>query len=118
MRLYLSSFRMGDHPEYLTALAGESGHSAVVIANALDDAPAAVRRSGVEDELVLPLRLVEFRHARVGFGEQITEFQIGGILFQLELALARHPAIERAQGRQRARAVELSSRFVVGRRAG
>ena len=33
MRLYLSSFRMGDHPEYLTALAGESGRSAVVIAN-------------------------------------------------------------------------------------
>ena len=51
MRLYLSSFRMGDHPEYLTALAGESGRSAVVIANALDDAPAGVRRSGVEDEL-------------------------------------------------------------------
>jgi dipeptidase E len=58
MRLYLSSFRMGDHPEYLTALvgesgrsAGESGRSAVVIANALDDASAAVRRSGVEDEL-------------------------------------------------------------------
>src|SRR5689334_1500172 len=58
-RLYLSSFRMGDHPEYLTALVGESGRlgqdgagrGAVVIANALDDAPAAVRRSGVEDEL-------------------------------------------------------------------
>ena len=51
--------RNGDHPqEYLTALvgesgrsAGESGRSAVVIANALDDARAAVRRSGVEDEL-------------------------------------------------------------------
>ena len=51
MRLYLSSFRMGDHPEYLTALAGESGRSAVVIANALDDAPAGVRRSGVGNEL-------------------------------------------------------------------
>ena len=51
MRLYLSSFRMGDHPEYLAALAGESGRSAVVIANALDDALAGVRRSGVEDEL-------------------------------------------------------------------
>ena len=51
MRLYLSSFRMGDHPEYLAALAGAPGRSAVVIANALDDAPAGVRRSGVEDEL-------------------------------------------------------------------
>jgi dipeptidase E len=51
MRLYLSSFRMGDHPEHLTALAGESGRRAVVIANALDAAPAGVRRRGVEDEL-------------------------------------------------------------------
>ncbi len=38
MRLYLSSFRMGDHPEYLTALAGESGRSAVVIVNEADTA--------------------------------------------------------------------------------
>jgi len=51
VRLYLSSFRMGDHPEYLAALAGKSGRGAVVIANALDDAPAEVRRSGVENEL-------------------------------------------------------------------
>jgi dipeptidase E len=51
MRLYLSSFRMGDHPDYLAALAGESGRGAVVIANALDDAPAGLRRSGVENEL-------------------------------------------------------------------
>jgi dipeptidase E len=60
MRLYLSSFRMGDHPEYLAALAGAPGRSAVVIANALDDAPAGVRRSGVEDELA--------GLARLGFG--------------------------------------------------
>ena len=51
MRLYLSSFRLGDHPEHLAALVGESGRRAVVIANALDDAPAGVRRLGVEDEL-------------------------------------------------------------------
>jgi hypothetical protein len=51
VRLYLSSFRMGDHPEHLAALAGEDGRRAVVIANALDDAPADVRRSGVEREL-------------------------------------------------------------------
>ena len=51
MRLYLSSFRMGDHPEHLTALVGGNGRKAVVIANALDDAPADVRRSGVEREL-------------------------------------------------------------------
>jgi signal peptidase I len=51
VRLYLSSYRMGDHPEYLTALAGGPGRSALVIANALDDTPAEVRRSGVEREL-------------------------------------------------------------------
>jgi hypothetical protein len=51
VRLYLSSFRMGDHPEHLAALVGEGGRHAVVIANAMDDAPAGVRRSGVEREL-------------------------------------------------------------------
>jgi dipeptidase E len=51
VRLYLSSFRMGDHPERLAALVGAGGRRAVVIANAMDDAPAEVRRSGVEREL-------------------------------------------------------------------
>jgi hypothetical protein len=31
MRLYLSSYRMGDHPELLVALAGDAGRRAVVI---------------------------------------------------------------------------------------
>ena len=51
MRLYLSSFRMGNHPEHLAALVGGDGRNVVVIANALDDAPADVRRSGLEREL-------------------------------------------------------------------
>jgi dipeptidase E len=55
VRLYLSSFRMGDHPEHLLALAmrGSRGSSrrAVVIANAMDDAPPEVRCAGVELEL-------------------------------------------------------------------
>jgi dipeptidase E len=51
MRLYLSSFRMGDHPEHLTALVGEDGRRAVVIANAMDDAPPDVRRVAVKLEL-------------------------------------------------------------------
>ena len=51
MRLYLSSYRMGDHPEHLVALAGEAGRRAVVIANAMDPAPAGVRRDAVEYEL-------------------------------------------------------------------
>lgn len=49
MRLYLSSFRMGDHPEHLRALAGDNDR-AIVIANALDDAPEPIRRAGVERE--------------------------------------------------------------------
>jgi len=51
VRLYLSSFRMGDHPEHLLALAGQDHRRAVVIANAMDDAPSDVRRAGVEREL-------------------------------------------------------------------
>lgn len=51
MRLYLSSFRMGDHPEHLVALAGPDGRNAVVIANALDDATPEARRAGAELEL-------------------------------------------------------------------
>ena len=50
MRLYLWSFRMGGHPEHLTAPVGEDGRRAVIIANALDDASAHVRRAGAERE--------------------------------------------------------------------
>ena len=102
MRLYLSSFRMGDHPDYLTALAGESGRSAVVIANALDDAPAGVRRSGVENELAglagLGFEAVEL-DLRDYFGhEQRLRHVLGGIalawlrggnVFMLRYALFR-----------------------------
>jgi dipeptidase E len=51
VRLYLSSFRMGDHPEHLVALAGGDSRRTVVIANAMDDAPPQVRRAGAEREL-------------------------------------------------------------------
>lgn len=50
MRLYLSSFRLGDHPEHLVRLAGDDARIAV-IANSIDGAPAGVRRDGVELEL-------------------------------------------------------------------
>jgi dipeptidase E len=50
LRLYLSSFRLGDHPERLLELVG-SGRRAAVIANAIDDANAQVRTDGVEREL-------------------------------------------------------------------
>lgn len=51
MRLYLSSFRMGDHPEHLLALLGGDSRRVVLIANAVDDAPPDARRAGVELEL-------------------------------------------------------------------
>ncbi len=51
MRLYLSSFRIGAHPEHLAALVGRDGSRSVVIANAMDDAPPDVRRASVELEL-------------------------------------------------------------------
>jgi dipeptidase E len=50
MRLYLSSFRVGDHPERLLDLLG-SGRTALVIANALDHAPPEARQEGVQLEL-------------------------------------------------------------------
>jgi hypothetical protein len=51
VRLYLSSFRLGDHPEYLRALVGDGSRRTVVIANAMDDAPEEIRHAGVEREL-------------------------------------------------------------------
>jgi hypothetical protein len=51
VRLYLWSFRAGGNPEHLTAPVGEDGRRAVVIASALDDASAHVRRAGAEREL-------------------------------------------------------------------
>ena len=44
MRLYLSSFRMGDHAEHLAALADEDSRSMAVIANAMDALPLVQRR--------------------------------------------------------------------------
>jgi dipeptidase E len=50
MRMYLSSFRMGDHPERLVALLDPPGPAAV-IANAIDQAEAGERLEGVQREL-------------------------------------------------------------------
>jgi dipeptidase E len=51
MRLYLSSFRLGDYPEELRALAGDGARRAAVIANAIDDRPEDLRRDGVQLQL-------------------------------------------------------------------
>jgi dipeptidase E len=47
MRLYLSSFRLGDHPEHLVTLAGGGGGRALIVGNALDDQPDVIRRVSV-----------------------------------------------------------------------
>jgi dipeptidase E len=50
MRLYLSSFRIGDHPDRLIRLLGAEPGRIAVIANAMDAAPDDVRRAGAERE--------------------------------------------------------------------
>lgn len=51
MRLYLSSFRIGDRPDRLRGLLGGGPARIAVIADAVDAAPQDVRRAGVEREL-------------------------------------------------------------------
>jgi dipeptidase E len=48
--MYLSSFRMGNHPEFLVSLV-EPGRHAAVIATAMDDEPEEDRDAGVRREL-------------------------------------------------------------------
>lgn len=66
MRLYLSSFRLGDHPEELRALAGDGAPRAAVIANAIDDRPEDLRRDGVQLQLT----------ALAGLGFEPTELDL------------------------------------------
>jgi len=105
VRLYLSSFRMGDHPERLAALVGEDDRRAVVIANALDDEPADVRHGGVERELAalaglgfdtaeLDLRdyFGQDQRLRRDLGEVALAWLRGGNVFMLRYALHRSGA--------------------------
>jgi dipeptidase E len=102
MRLYLSSFRMGDHPEHLAALVGPANRRAVVIANAMDDAPQEIRRSGVERELTAladlgfdaaELDLREYFDAEQRLRRDLAEVGLawlrGGNVFMLRHALHR-----------------------------
>ena len=99
MRLYLSSFRIGGCPERLVDLA-RGGRRAAVIANAMDPAPAEVRRQAVEleaaalAELGLAPEEVDLRHA--GAPDRLAGFDVlwvrGGNAFVLRAALARSGA--------------------------
>jgi dipeptidase E len=107
MRMYLSSWRTGDHPEQLLALLDRSGTDQVaVIANAIDALPAAERRAAVEREInaltALGLRPVEL-DLRTFFDQSpdqvaavLERFPMvwvrGGNVFVLRHALARSGA--------------------------
>jgi dipeptidase E len=95
MRMYLSSFRLGDHPEQLVALTGEKRRVAV-IANAMDAAPAEIRHDSVLREVTaltalgyqpteVDLRTADPATALDGFG---VVWVRGGNAFVLRAALA------------------------------
>jgi dipeptidase E len=86
VRLYLSSFRMGDHPEHLVALVGGVGRRAVVIANALDEAPPDARRAGTELELAalaaLGFDAVELDLRHYFTGQQRLRRDLAGVAYR------------------------------------
>jgi dipeptidase E len=107
VRLYLSSFLMGDHPEHLRTLVGEDDRGAVVIANALDHVPAEARDSRVKRELAaladLGFGAVELdlrnyfgqqQWLRHDLGEVSMAWLTGGNVFMLRYALSRSGADE------------------------
>ena len=103
MRLYLSSFRIGNCPERLVELA-RGGRRAAVIANATDVYPAPARVEGVQRELdalgALGFDAEEFDLRRhfddSAVSEQLSRFDLvwvrGGDTFTLRYSLARSGA--------------------------
>lgn len=94
MRLYLSSFRVGAHPERLLSMAAGVRRIAVV-ANALDAESAAVRATGVRRELNDLSRLgfepveVDVRSAGIDVLADFRSVWVrGGNVFVLRRALA------------------------------
>lgn len=98
MRLYLSSFRMGSHPERLVELAGGGGRVAI-IANAMDAEPQRARDAGVAreraalaalgfDPTEVDLRLVDPDGARAALAPFDVVWLRGGNVFVLRHALA------------------------------
>lgn len=102
MRLYLSSYLMGEHPEHLATLIGDDRRRTVVIANAMDDAPEDIRQAGVEREVaalgdlgidaaVLDLRdyFDDEERLRGDLGGVALTWLRGGNVFMLGYALRR-----------------------------
>ncbi|MEU0096388.1 Type 1 glutamine amidotransferase-like domain-containing protein [Kribbella sp. NPDC006257] len=100
MKLYLSSFRLGDHPERLVALLPPAGRLAV-ICNAIDSEDPAVRREKVAAEITwlteLGLTAEELDLRTVSdLGTRLTAYDgvwvRGGNVFVLRAAMARSGA--------------------------
>lgn len=87
MRLYLSSFRLGDRPEHLARLAGD-GARVAVIANSIDGAPADVRRDGVEAELAA-LRGLGFAPSELDLRHLAGADQVAAVLRDVEAVWVR-----------------------------
>jgi dipeptidase E len=107
MRMYLSSFRLGDRPDRLLALFDGSGPADIaVVANAIDAQSEEERQAGVRREIDaltgLGLRPVEldlrdhFDQPGVGVATALARFPAvwvrGGNVFMLRHALARSGA--------------------------
>ena len=100
MRLYLSSFRVGAHPERLLSLA--SGRRTAVVANAMDAQPVADRTIGVQQEFsdlgALGLDVAELDLRQPEAIGQLAGFDIvwvrGGNVFVLRRMLADSGADE------------------------
>ena len=96
MKLYLSSFRLGYHPERLVALLPPQGRVAV-IGNSIDNEDPAVRREKVAEEIAwltdLGLRADELdlratSDLRAELGEYDGVWVRGGNVFVLRIAMA------------------------------
>jgi dipeptidase E len=106
MRLYLSSYRMGDHPDRMLALLPEQPGEVAVIANALDAQAKNERAAGVRRETdalaQLGLRATEvdlrafFDRPVDAVAAALARFPLiwvrGGNVFMLRYALARSGA--------------------------
>jgi dipeptidase E len=100
MRLYLSSFRVGDHPDRLLAMR-RTDRPVAVIANSCDGAPPDVRAESVERELdamrglgltAEELDLREYFGKQAALSDRLATHEIawlrGGNVFALRHALA------------------------------
>ncbi|MDQ6849164.1 MAG: peptidase E [Actinomycetota bacterium] len=100
MRLYLSSFRIGDHPNRLLELAGK-GRRLALVCNALDGMADEVRQAGVDREVAELTSLgfvvteADLRHGALAARHLVAADVIwvrGGNVFVLRRALADNGA--------------------------